>query len=123
MTIKIYNNTMIDCGVGISSPKDANVEIGANNFKNCGTAIELRDPPSFIEHIGLRADTPVEKVIAILQSIDNGELNNKNLDHEIEKSGLFDYLSAGANASTLISAFMQLSASDQIQQVLALFSK
>ena len=122
MTVKIYDNTIIDCGVGVSTPKDADVEIGTNDFQNCDIAIELRDPPSFLESIGLMSDTPIEKIVAILQSINEGDMDDKNLESEIEKSGLFDYLSAGANTSTLVSAFMQLSTSDQIQQVLTLLS-
>lgn len=122
MTVKIYDNKIIDCGVGVSTPKDADVEIGTNDFQNCGIAIELRDPPSFLESIGLMSDTPIEKIVAILQSINKGDMDDKNLESEIEKSGLFDYLSAGANTSTLVSAFMQLSTSDQIQQVLTLLS-
>lgn len=40
MTVKIYGNTIDNCGTGISTPKDADVEIGANVITNCGTAIE-----------------------------------------------------------------------------------
>lgn len=123
MVVKIYDNKIVKCGVGISTPKDANVEIGTNDFQDCGIAIELRDPPSFLESVGLMPDTPIEKVVAILKSIDKGDIDDKNLESEMEKRGLFEYLSAGANVSTLVSALVQLSTSDQIQQVLSLLSK
>jgi len=35
-------------------PKNADVEFGANKIVNCETAIELRDPPGFIEVLTLK---------------------------------------------------------------------
>jgi len=123
MTVKIFGNKISNCGAGISTPKDANVEIGANDITYCGTAIELRDPPSFIESIGLKADTPTDKIVSVLTAILNGAIDKALIEEEVKKVGLLEYLSGAANISTLVSAFYQLSSSSLVQQVLALLPK
>lgn len=123
MAIKIFGNTIDTCGTGISTPKDADVEIGTNNITNCGTAIELRDPPSFLASLGLREDTPTEKVVAVLNAIYSGATDESAIEKEIKKIGLLDYLSGAANLTTLVSGFYQLSNSSLVQQALALLPK
>lgn len=57
MAVKIYGNTIRNCGTGISTSKDADVEIGTNEIIDSNIAIELRDPSSFLECLGLQKDT------------------------------------------------------------------
>jgi hypothetical protein len=123
MTVKIYGNKITNCGTGISTPKDADVEIGTNHITDCGVAIELRDPLSFIESIGLSPDTPVEKVLVVLEAISNGKNRESDIVDEVKKSGLLDYLSGAANITSLVSAFYQLSNSSLVQQAIALLLK
>ncbi len=123
MTIKIFGNKITNCGTGISTPKDANVEIGNNDITHCDIAIELRDPPSFIESIGLKSDTPTDKIVSVLTAILNGATDKVSIEAEVKKIGLLEHLSGAANISTLVSAFYQLSSSSLVQQALALLPK
>jgi len=54
MSVKIYDNYIEGFCIEISIPKNADVEFGANKIVNCETAIELRDPPGFIEVLTLK---------------------------------------------------------------------
>lgn len=123
MPVKIFGNKISDCGTGIGTPEDANVEIGANDITNCGTAIELRDRPSFIETIGLNKDTPIDKVVSVLEAISNGATEKEVIEAEVRKAGLLDYLSGTANVTTVVSALYQLSTSSLVEQALALLLK
>jgi len=123
MVVKIYGNKISNCGTGISTPSDANVEMGNNEITDCGKAIELRDPPSFIESIGLNPDTPTEKIISVLNAIQNGATEKILIEEEIKKAGLLDYLSASSSVVTLVSAFYQISSSSLVQQALAMLPK
>jgi hypothetical protein len=123
MAVKIYGNTIQNCGTGISIPKDADVEIGTNNIIDCNIAIELRDPPSFIECLGLRKDTPIDKVLQVLNVLTDEKVQKSEIEEKIKNVGLLDWLSATANASTVINAFYQLVTSSYVQQAIALLSK
>ena len=123
MAVKIIGNKIENCGTGISTPKEADVEIGNNDITNCDTAIELRDPPRFLASLGLKEDTPTEKVVAVLNAIYNGRTDEQAIESEIKQAGLLDYLSGAANLTTLVSGFYQLSNSSLVERVITLLSK
>ncbi|GAC27890.1 hypothetical protein [Brumicola pallidula] len=123
MVVRITGNTITNCGTGISTPKDANVEIGANNISECKVAIELRDPPSFIESLGLNANTPTDKIVSVLNAIGSGSNDKESITAEVEKSGLLSYLSSAADITTLVSALYQISTSSLVNQAIALLPK
>jgi hypothetical protein len=82
----------------------------------------LRDPPSFLECLGLQKDTPIDKVLEVLNVLDE-KVQKPDIEEKIKKVGLLDWLSATANASTITSAFYQLVTSSYLQQAIALLSK
>jgi hypothetical protein len=123
MVVRIFGNNIDNCQTAISTPKDADVDIDANDITNCVTAIELRDPPSFLASLGLQEDTPTDKVIAVLCAISDGEADERAIAEKVQKVGLSGYLSGAANLTTLVSAFYQLSNSSLIQQAIALLPK
>ena len=123
MSVKIYDNYIEGCCIEISTPKNADVEFGANKIVNCKTAIELRDPLGFIESLGLRRDTPIDKVLQVLSALSEGKTNQSEIESVVKKTGLLDWLSGAANASTLINAFYQLANSSLVQQAIALLSE
>jgi len=123
MAGRIFGNKIINCGIGISIPKDADIDIAENEISACNTAIELRDPPTFLENLGLKRDTPPEMVVAVLKAISNGANDKDSIENEVKSVGLLDYLSGTANLTTIVSAFYGLSQSPLLQQALALFQK
>jgi hypothetical protein len=123
MVVRISGNTITKCHTGISTPKDADVEIGANNISECKVAIELRSPPSFIESLGLNANTPTDKIISVLEAIRNGSNSEESITEEVAKSGLLNYLSSAADITTLVSALYQISTSSLVNQAIALWPK
>ena len=108
MTIRIFGNTFENCGTGISAPKDAHLEIGANQFFACGKAIDLRDPPSLMQAMGLKNDTPIPLVRELFEFVASARPEEPELRKKAESIGLLKWLSAGADASTLISAMANL---------------
>ena len=103
--------------------KNADVEFGANKIVNCKTAIELRDPPGFIESLGLRRDTPIDKVLQVLSALSEGKTNQLEIKSVVKEVELIDWLSGVANVSTLINVFYQLTNSSLVQQAIALLSE
>lgn len=118
MAIVIKNNKIINCGTGISSPKDADVEIDDNSFVNCGTAIELREQPSFFLNLGLKEDTPIEMILQVLYLLRDEKVKKSDIDEKIKKVGLLDWISATANISTVASAFYELLTSQYLEKAI-----
>lgn len=119
----ITNVTFIDCGTGISAPKDANVSINGASFENCGKAIDLRDPPSLLSQIGLKEDTPPRLVLALLQGMKAaGQGTPIAIEKKAERIGLFAWLAAGSSVATLVSAFHEIFAKGWVDSAIALFS-
>lgn len=108
MTIRIFGNHFENCETGISAPKDANLEIGGNQFVACGKAIDLRDPPTLMQAMGLRNDTPTPLVRELFEFAAAAQREEVELQSKAESIGLLDWLAAGANASTLIAALVSL---------------
>ncbi len=123
MAVKIYDNVIKNCGTAISVPKDADAEIGANQISDCVKAIELRDPPSFLESLGLSDDAPVEKIVSVLEFIKSDEPKRDQIESKLTSVGLLDYISGAANISTVVSGFYQLVNSPLLQQALNMLPK
>lgn len=123
MAIKIYDNVIKRSGVAISVPKDADAEIGVNQISDCLKAIELRDPPSFFESLGLSNDAQVEKVVSVLEFIKSDERRRDEIESKLTSVGLLDYISGAANISTVVTAFYQLANSPLLQQALNMLPK
>ena len=121
MTTKIYGNHFENCSTGISAPKDANLEIGSNKFVACGKAVDLRDPPSLMRALGLEGDTPVPVLREVLEYLATGQRSEAEVKAKVESVGLFKWLSAGADASTLASAVLSLH--PYIPTILGVFGK
>lgn len=108
MAIKIYGNHFENCGTGISAPKDADLDIGANQFVACGRAIDLRDPPTLLQALGLREETPLPLVREVFAYVSSSQRSDPEVRSKAESIGLLKWLSAGADASTLISAIASM---------------
>jgi len=108
MVIKIYDNHFENCGTGISAPSDANVDIGTNRFVACGKAIDLRAPECLLGALGLRSDTPLEVLKEVLSFVGSGRHTELEISEKAKSTGLFNWLSAGANAATLVQGLSSL---------------
>jgi hypothetical protein len=108
MAIKIFNNHFENCGTGISAPSDANVEIGANSFVACGRAIDLRAPESLLGALGLSPETPLEVLREVLSFIGTSERTEPEIAEKATATGLFKWLSAGADTTTLVQGLAAL---------------
>ena len=108
MVIKIYDNHFENCGTGISAPSDADVDIGANRFVACGKAIDLRAPESLLGALGLRPDTPLEVLKEVLSFIGSGQHTELEITEKTASTGIFNWLSAGADTATLVQGLATL---------------
>ena len=121
MVLKIYNNKISRCNIAVSVPSSSNAEIYDNNISKCKVAIEERNQPSFIESLGLNHDVPTDVMLSTLESLAKGNGSKNSITTEVKKSGLLDYLSRGADVTTLVSALCQVAKSPLIEQAISLF--
>ncbi|MBA3004113.1 MAG: hypothetical protein FP813_09725 [Desulfurivibrio sp.] len=123
MTIKISDCHFENCGTGVSAPKDAKLDMSNNKFVACKKAIELRDPPTLLETIGLANNTPLPLVREVFEFLVAGFPDEPAIRTKAESSGLFSWLSVGADTTTVVAGLMQLQQSGLIQAVLAMLPK
>ncbi|MBI3545538.1 MAG: hypothetical protein HY081_02925 [Gammaproteobacteria bacterium] len=121
---KIFGNSFINCNVGISAPKDADLEISVNSFIGCKKAIEIRDPPALLEALGLSKDLPLpmlREMVSFLSLVPHQ--TQKEVQLKAEHLGLFKWLAGGADIATLVTGLVQLQQSSIVQTVLAFLQK
>lgn len=119
MAIKIYGNHFEGCGTGISAPADANLDIGANRFVACGKAIDLRAPETLLGALGLSPDTSPEVLREVLAYVGASRRSEPEIAEKVQAAGLFKWLSAGADTTTLVTGFAALV--PYIPQILAAY--
>ena len=108
MPIKISGNHFKNCEVGVSAPASSDLDIGSNRFVSCGKAIDLRNPSSLVEAIGLQSDTPMHLLREVFAFAAVSLRSESEIREKSESLGLFKWISAGADASTLVSAIASL---------------
>ncbi|MBU2754509.1 hypothetical protein HFU84_12920 [Acidithiobacillus sp. CV18-2] len=123
MTIKIIDCHIQGCGTGISAPKDAPLEVSGTTIIDCRKAIELRDQPSFLSALGLSADTPPAVLREVFEFLSQSGSDLQAIHGKAESSGLFRWLSAGADASTLVGALVSVAQSGLVQSMLAMLPR
>lgn len=119
MVIKIYDNHIEGCAIGISAPADANLDIGTNRFVACEKAIDIRAPEALLGGLGLNPDTPLEVLYDVLAYLGADRRTGAEISEKVQSTGLLKWLSAGADASTLICGLGSLM--PNIPQILATF--
>ena len=108
---------------GITMPADAPASFDGLLIKGCKIAIELRDPPSLLEKIGLPKDTPPEFLLEAIKIIENSDSSSpKKVEDLLQRSKLFEWLGASANIATISTALFQLMQGDALSAVVSLFS-
>lgn len=110
MPIKIYDNHFYGGGrgIGISAPADAEIDIGKNRFIACGKAIDIRAPESLLGALGLSPDTPLDSLREVLSFVRSAPRTHPEIAAKATSAGLLGWLSAGADATTLISGLASL---------------
>ncbi|WP_322846609.1 hypothetical protein [Pseudomonas sp. B33.4] len=105
MPIKIdfSNNTITDCGIGVSAPSDMDLEfIGSSNkFRNVKKVFDFQDR-SLFSKLGLSPDTDPEVLKVVIERIKAiaGESIEKKTEL-VSQSSLMKWVGFGATASTL----------------------
>jgi hypothetical protein len=95
-------------GIGVSMPADAPAEFDTISIKGCSTAIELRDPPSLFEALGLPKDTPPVLLIEALNLLsDNVSSSTEEKENTLSQSRLVKWLGSGANIATITQGLTQ----------------
>ncbi|WP_178861609.1 hypothetical protein [Thiomicrorhabdus cannonii] len=124
MAIKIIDCHIENCGTGISSSSDVELDISGTKIIACKKAIELRDPPSVLDSLGLPADTPTELLKEVLETLLKTESKTPVQSAEIiSKASLFEWLGGIANSSSILSNLIALQQNGLVQQVLNLLPK
>lgn len=120
---RIINCTVIDCGIGVSLPKDGNVSVEGLSAIRTGLAVEVRDEPSLLEQIGLPKNTPVDMVIEALNGLSNLKATKEEKLNSLEGSKLANWLltSLGttANITAILSGIVQLQEQGKLGYILA----
>ena len=122
MTNKITVGSIIGCGTAISTPADASIEISVDTISGCQKAIELRDPPSLMEALGLPKDTSPSLLSDFLRQLQNPGLSQDEVSSRIKQSKLRNLLGAGADIATVTAAIWKLYQSNLVQEVIKALS-
>lgn len=122
MTNKFTIGSITNCGTGFSAPADAKFDLNVGTFDRCQKAIELRDPPSLMESIGLPRDISPPLLRDLLCQLQNPGLTRVEISSCVEQSRLRRDLGAGADISTIITGFMTLYQSNLVPAALAMLS-
>ncbi len=97
---------------GISMPANTPAEFDGLTIEGCETAIDLRDPPSFLSQLGLPVSTPPESLLEALEILNGPAVETvKAKEARLNSSRLFEWLGASANLSTVAQSLVSLSQS------------
>lgn len=124
MTITIKDCHIENCGTGISTDGNIQLDISRTRIINCKKAIDHRDPPGIIQALGLPSTTPSKLLVESLELL--LEKQNEDPEHlaqEVSKTDLFQYLGGAANATTILSNLISLQQNGYIQAVLNLLPR
>ncbi len=123
MTITLKNVSIVNCDTGISAPADAAIHADGLNIVGCTRAIELRDPPSLLTHLGLAKNTPPEVLADVLRALQKPGLTQEQVTTTVRDSKLRSWLGAGADISAVGGGIFQLYQSNLVQNILAMMPK
>lgn len=123
MTITLKNVSIIGCGTGISAPADAPIHLDGLSIVGCERAIELRDPPSLLEQLGLSKNTPPAILAEVLRPLQEPGLTQEQVTSAIKESKLRSWLGTGADISTVAAGICQLYQSNLVQNILSILPK
>jgi len=102
MAITLKNVRIDNCGTGISAPKDAHINADGLEITNTNNAIELRDPPSLLQTLGLPVNTPPIYLIEALKILEGAEkLEPSAKIEKLRESNLIKWLGATADLASL----------------------
>lgn len=118
--MKLIDVNISNCGTGISAPADAHIEAERLNITECKKAIELRDPPSILQYLGLSPSTPNNELAIVLREANDRALSLKDLEDIVSGSDLPRWLTAGANITTVSTGIFQLVQGGLIQSIISL---
>ncbi|MGE6607251.1 hypothetical protein FBG13_03145 [Cobetia marina] len=123
MAVNLKNVRIVNCGTGISAPADAPITADGLNIEGCERAIDLRDPPSLMQQLGLAEGTPPKDLLAVLEAINKPDLSQDDVIREVSSSKLRSWLGVGSDITTVSAGIFQLYQSGLVQSVLTLLPK
>ena len=105
MAIHLKNTSIDSCVVGVSVLKDTDLHADGLAITRTGTGIEVRDPPSLMEVIGLPRDTPPHLLIEVLAALEgHPQASSAERIDIIRESALRKWLGVGADIVGLAAA-------------------
>ena len=123
MVMDLKNVQIHNCVTGITAPADARINVDGLVITNTFKAIELRDPPSLLQSLGLPPTTPVPLLIEALQALEGSTANtDQGKIEELRESGLIKWLGVSADLTSigtvLLSAHSKGLVSTMVQSIL-----
>lgn len=108
----ITENTVIgaDVGIQIAASKDLNITVSGNKI-DATQGIVMREERSFLEELGLPADTPPEEVRELLVALQQSDASSVEREEVIRRSRLWGRIQNYANAATILGVINSLGAS------------
>lgn len=113
--VTIEGNTFINVGTAVtySLDSDSIIDFKNNNLHGVKTAIEERDPPGFVQTLGLPADTPIADILDVVREIREKRVATSDAASGVEflkQSKLWPYIERSANIVTVISGLFAFAA-------------
>jgi hypothetical protein len=123
MALHLKNVRIDNCGTGISAPGDVTIHADGLEITNTSRAIELRDPPSLLQSLGLPAETPLAYLIEALKLLEGSHtLPPEQRIESLRESSLVKWLGVTADltglATTLLSAQTQGLVSSVVERII-----
>ncbi|MNJ64577.1 hypothetical protein D3C77_605360 [compost metagenome] len=120
MTIRLTDVNIVGFKTAISIPHDADLEYKGGYITGSDFGIVQRDPPSFLDQLGLPNDTPRDAVlIALMLLRDNQDTPLEKKAELLATSKLGPYLQNAANATAVVTSLVGLAGSPMGAQVIA----
>lgn len=119
MALHLKNVRIDNCGTGISAPKDAHINADGLEITNTARAIELRDPPSLLQSLGLPANTPPQYLIEALKIMEGASgLAPEARIERLKKSSLVKWLGVTADLTGIGTALLSAQAQGLVSSAL-----
>lgn len=124
MALQLKDVRIVDCGIGISAPKDAHIVADGLEIIGTGRAIELRDPPGLLQLLGLPPETPPPYLIEAFKILEGAcALPPEQQIEQLRESQLVKWLGVTADLTglggVLLSAQSQGLISSAIEKLFA----
>ena len=109
---RIGTLTAVNCGTVISVPKDSGIDFALEqmNLTDCDVGFEERDYSSFVQAVGLPADTPPGLILEVIHALQKQGEGPVDVTETVKQSRLWEYVQRTGEVASVIEKLVMLAA-------------